>query len=135
MALFGDGGTHRREPRSLVEFRAGKMKLNGTTVTPDTRKGLVFMKLEDNLMHFCWKDRKTGKMEDVSFYYTHVYIIIYMYILYVNICTYTYYYCTLHTCIYVRRCMYEIYIYIYIVYIMYILCNVYSTYVIYIVYN
>ena len=40
------------------------MKLNGTTVTPDTRKGLVFMQLEDNLMHFCWKDRKSGKMED-----------------------------------------------------------------------
>lgn len=66
MALFGDGGRARREPRSVVEFRAGKMRLNGTTVSPDTRKGLVFMKMEDNLMHFCWKDRISGTVEDVS---------------------------------------------------------------------
>jgi hypothetical protein len=64
MALFGDGARTRREPRSVVEFRAGKMNLNGTTVSPDTRKGLVFMKLEDSLLHFCWKDRSNGQIED-----------------------------------------------------------------------
>ena len=66
MALFGGTSDGRREPRSLVEFRAGKMKLNGRTVTSDTRKGLVFMKTSDSLLHFCWKDRKTGEVADVS---------------------------------------------------------------------
>ena len=65
MALFGDGGRTRREPRSVVEFRAGKMTLSGTTLSPDVRKGLVYMKLEDNLMHFCWKERSSGQLEDV----------------------------------------------------------------------
>lgn len=66
-ALFGNaGGNSRREPRSLLEFRAGKMKLNGTTVSADTRKGLVYVKMEDGLLHFCWKDRKSGEIVDVS---------------------------------------------------------------------
>ena len=66
-ALFGNtSGNSRREPRSLLEFRAGKMKLNGTTVSADTRKGLVYVKMEDSLLHFCWKDRKTGEVVDVS---------------------------------------------------------------------
>lgn len=69
MALFGDGVSQgRREPHSLVEFRAGKMKLNGKTVSADTRKGLVFLRwdTEESLLHYCWKDRQNGKMEDVS---------------------------------------------------------------------
>lgn len=66
-ALFGNAsGNSRREPRSLLEFRAGKMKLNGTTVSADTRKGLVYVKMEDGLLHFCWKDRKSGEVVDVS---------------------------------------------------------------------
>ena len=66
-ALFGNtSGNSRREPRSLLEFRAGKMKLNGTTVSADTRKGLVYVKMEDGLLHFCWKDRKSGEVVDVS---------------------------------------------------------------------
>lgn len=65
-ALFGNaGGNSRREPRSLLEFRAGKMKLSGTTVSADTRKGLVYVKMEDGLLHFCWKDRKNGEIVDV----------------------------------------------------------------------
>lgn len=69
MALFGNSNDGRSEPRSLVEFRAGKMSLSGTTVTADTRKGLIFMKQEgmDRLMHFYWKDRKSGEVVDVSF--------------------------------------------------------------------
>ena len=66
MALFGESAGRRREPRSLVEFRAGKMKFEGKTVTADVRKGLVYMKLDDNLLHFCWKDRQKGTLEDVS---------------------------------------------------------------------
>ncbi|XP_065897813.1 proteasomal ubiquitin receptor ADRM1-A-like [Dysidea avara] len=67
MALFGpsDGGS--REPRSLVEFRAGKMQLKESThmVVPDKRKGLIFMKIDnDGLLHFYWKDRQHGRTED-----------------------------------------------------------------------
>lgn len=66
-ALFGGSGNDgRREPRSLIEFKAGKMTLSGTTVTADVRKGLVFMKLDDGLVHFYWKDRKTDSVGDVS---------------------------------------------------------------------
>ena len=63
-ALFGSNiGT---SSKNLVEFRAGKMKLNGTTVTADKRKGLVYVfQGDDSLMHFCWKDRTTGTVEDV----------------------------------------------------------------------
>ena len=67
MALFGPSENGSREPRSLVEFRAGKMKLeeSTSTVVPDKRKGLVFMKLDSNgLLHFYWKDRQHGHLED-----------------------------------------------------------------------
>ncbi|XP_065366989.1 proteasomal ubiquitin receptor ADRM1 homolog isoform X2 [Calliphora vicina] len=50
---------------NLVEFRAGRMNLIGKMVHPDTRKGLVYLTQgDDGLMHFCWKDRTTGKVED-----------------------------------------------------------------------
>lgn len=48
---------------TLIEFRAGRMNLVGNMVHPDSRKGLVYMtQNEDGLMHFCWKDRATGKV-------------------------------------------------------------------------
>ena len=63
--LFGSSaGTS--SSKNLVEFRAGKMSLRGTTVTADKRKGLVYVyQSDDSLMHFCWKDRGTGVLEDV----------------------------------------------------------------------
>lgn len=65
-ALFGS--TASNPSKNLVEFRAGKMKLNGSTVTADKRKGLVYVyQGEDSLMHFCWKDRTTGTVEDVKY--------------------------------------------------------------------
>lgn len=51
---------------NLVEFRAGRMNLIGKMVHPDTRKGLVYLtQSDDGLMHFCWKDRTTGKVGGV----------------------------------------------------------------------
>ena len=64
-SLFGNIG--RSASKNLLEFRAGKMSLGGTTVTADKRKGLVYVyQSDDSLMHFCWKDRGNSKVEDVS---------------------------------------------------------------------
>lgn len=63
-ALFGASQTARS--KNLVEFKAGKMNLKNKTVLPDKRKGLVYVyQSDDSLMHFCWKDRTTGIVEDV----------------------------------------------------------------------
>lgn len=60
-ALGGSSGGNRH----LVEFRAGRMNMVGKMVHPDTRKGLVYMyQAEDGLIHFCWKDRTSGRLED-----------------------------------------------------------------------
>ncbi|MBZ3888606.1 Proteasomal ubiquitin receptor ADRM1 [Sciurus carolinensis] len=49
----------------LVEFWAGKMSLKGTMVTLDKQKGLVYIQKTNNLLiHFCWKDRTSGTVED-----------------------------------------------------------------------
>lgn len=63
-ALFGNSGS-QRGVKNLVEFKAGKMNLKDKMVQPDKRKGLVYVyQSEDTLMHFCWKDRQTGIVED-----------------------------------------------------------------------
>lgn len=62
-ALFGASGSSRS--KNLVEFKAGKMTLKGKMVHPDKRKGLVYVyQSDDSLMHFCWKDRTSGVVED-----------------------------------------------------------------------
>lgn len=49
----------------LLEFRAGKMLLEGTRVIPDSRKGLVRIgKGEEGLVHFQWLDRSLNIVED-----------------------------------------------------------------------
>ncbi|EKX37793.1 hypothetical protein GUITHDRAFT_77823 [Guillardia theta CCMP2712] len=52
----------------MVEFRCGKMKVdgNGTTVRADPRKGRLTVKKspEDDLMHLTWTDRSQGLTED-----------------------------------------------------------------------
>eukprot|EP00732_Lithocolla_globosa_P001887 Lithocolla_globosa_v1_NODE_1074_length_2895_cov_15.340845.p2 type:complete len:369 gc:universal NODE_1074_length_2895_cov_15.340845:1694-2800(+) len=54
-----------QQKKHLVEFKAGRMFMEGTTVKPDKRKGLVYMEQgDDSLMHFCWKDRTTGAVEE-----------------------------------------------------------------------
>eukprot|EP00850_Spirogloea_muscicola_P007839 SM000040S14851 [mRNA] locus=s40:754270:767547:+ [translate_table: standard] len=50
----------RLHPATLYQFRAGKMTMQGTTVHPDRRKGLVrIFKGEDELMRFQWLNRRT----------------------------------------------------------------------------
>jgi len=63
-ALFGNTAS-LGSSKNLVEFRAGKMHLRGTTVTADKRKGQLYIyQSDDSLMHFCWKDRTSGTVED-----------------------------------------------------------------------
>lgn len=52
--------------RNLVEFKAGKMEMRDKMVHPIKRQGLVYLRQspDDNLMHFYWKDRQTGIVED-----------------------------------------------------------------------
>lgn len=51
--------------RNLVEFKAGKMELRDKMVHPIKKKGLVYLRQsDDNLMHFYWKDRQSGVVED-----------------------------------------------------------------------
>jgi len=51
--------------RHLVEFRAGRMNMVGKMVHPDSRKGLLYLyQTDDQLIHFCWKDRTSGTIED-----------------------------------------------------------------------
>lgn len=65
-SLFGNTGS-RAQSKNLVECKAGKMSLKGKMVHPDKRKGLLYVyQSDDSLMHFCWKDRQTGTVEDVS---------------------------------------------------------------------
>lgn len=43
------------------------MQLKGKVVHPDKRKGLVYVyQSDDSLMHFCWKDRTSGNVEEVT---------------------------------------------------------------------
>ncbi|GFT67560.1 proteasomal ubiquitin receptor ADRM1 [Nephila pilipes] len=63
--LFGGASTSQSQNKYLVEFRAGKMSMKNMIVSADKRKGLVFVyQTDDSLMHFCWKDRTTGIVED-----------------------------------------------------------------------
>lgn len=61
--LFGNQAS--AQSKYLLEFKAGKMQMKGTTVKPIDKKGLVYIhRADDNLMHFCWKDRTSGQTED-----------------------------------------------------------------------
>jgi len=66
MSLFGGTATARANSQYLVEFKAGKLTKNSSNlVTPDQRKGLVYVyQSDDSLMHFCWKDRSSGEVVD-----------------------------------------------------------------------
>lgn len=69
--LFGGASSSQSQNKYLVEFRAGKMTMKTKDgkmiVSAEKRKGMVFVnQTDDSLMHFCWKDRTTGVVEDVS---------------------------------------------------------------------
>jgi Proteasome complex subunit Rpn13 ubiquitin receptor. len=71
-ALFGNAAA-RTQSKNLVECKAGKMSLKGKMVHPDKRKGLLYVyQSDDSLMHFCWKDRQTGTVEDVSCFFNYI---------------------------------------------------------------
>ncbi|XVF69836.1 hypothetical protein PTKIN_Ptkin11bG0112800 [Pterospermum kingtungense] len=60
----------------LLEFRAGKMLLEGKRVVPDTRKGLIRLaRGEEGLVHFQWLDRTQNVIEDVNQASGRVYIL------------------------------------------------------------
>jgi len=64
-ALFGNNAASRSQSKNLVEFKAGKMFMKGKMVHPDKRKGQIYVyQSDDSLMHFCWKDRSSGSVED-----------------------------------------------------------------------
>lgn len=68
-ALFGNNAS-RGTPKNLVEFKAGKMTMKGKMVYPDIRKGQLYVyQSDDSLMHFCWKDRVSGYVEDVKIFF------------------------------------------------------------------
>ncbi|CAG8601070.1 8331_t:CDS:2 [Acaulospora morrowiae] len=63
-SLFPTPVPRRKYP---VEFKAGRLTRDGNTnwLKADERKGLIYMDMgEDQLMHFYWKDRKTGTVVD-----------------------------------------------------------------------
>lgn len=60
---FGEAFPAMQE--TLLEFRAGKMMLEGKRVVPDTRKGLIrIARGEEGLVHFQWLDRTQNAIED-----------------------------------------------------------------------
>ncbi|CAG8455310.1 10090_t:CDS:2 [Paraglomus occultum] len=64
--LFPAPAPRRKYP---LEIKAGRLFRDGETnlVKPDDKKGLVYMDQgDDGLMHFYWKDRKTGTVELVT---------------------------------------------------------------------
>lgn len=55
----------------VLEFRAGKMSMQGKMVYADHRKGLVSVsQADDGMIYFAWKDRSTNQVEDVSVQYS-----------------------------------------------------------------
>lgn len=69
--FFGNNPSTSTNSSYLVQFKAGKMTYANNLVTPiRDKKGLLYLYQtpEDGLMHFCWKDRTTGSVEDVSCY-------------------------------------------------------------------
>ncbi|KAI9503856.1 proteasome complex subunit Rpn13 ubiquitin receptor-domain-containing protein [Coemansia spiralis] len=57
--------TRKLAPGSLVEFKAGRLFRDGETnwVVPDTKRGVCYVKRDDGLLRFVWKERTRGNAE------------------------------------------------------------------------
>jgi len=65
MALFRSSSSSVVTSKNLVEFKCGKMSIKGKMVSPDERKGLLYIHHgEDSLIHLCWKEREKSKAEE-----------------------------------------------------------------------
>lgn len=54
----------QRNKRIVVEFRAGKSHVSGSSVRPMKRKGqLALLLINDDLLQFVWRDRSTGVID------------------------------------------------------------------------
>ncbi len=53
----------------LLAFKAGKAsrREGSNLIEPNPTKGAVILQNEDGLLHFKWKNRETGDVEEVSF--------------------------------------------------------------------
>jgi len=50
--------------KTLVEFRAGRMKFDGRIVTPEAEKGLIQLTNRNGVRSLVWKSRETGITEE-----------------------------------------------------------------------
>lgn len=66
MSMFAPQSSAVSDITGLHSFKAGKLdRVEGTNrVKADPRKGLVYLQEVDELLHFYWKDRSTGSVED-----------------------------------------------------------------------
>lgn len=62
--LFQQAASRHGGNKPLLEFKAGKMNKEGNLVKPDTRKGLIQITVEENILHFKWKERTATRAED-----------------------------------------------------------------------
>ena len=65
--MFGMPSAQGSGGGNLFQMKCGRLNLAGTTLTADTRKGLLILrKAEDGLMHLIWKDRTAGTVVDTT---------------------------------------------------------------------
>lgn len=48
---------------ALITFKAGKCDLRGKKVTPDATPGYLYLYVEDEIPHFCWRPRSAPATE------------------------------------------------------------------------
>lgn len=63
-SLLQDQSSSNHDQGSLVDFKAGKLVLQGTTVTADPRKGRLVLLQEEGLTKLQWRLRPSDTVED-----------------------------------------------------------------------